>query len=232
MPCTVGAGNECTDGILTGNVTSRVDLGCGIGGVGLQDILAGGGTGGPIGLWPDDTLWHAPCSCGRRRTPRSGAPAVPATVARRVATNAYVTQIVPFPSAFTFSAIDTANLTTLYIGGTAPLVLPAAVLLQTAAYESSYPSQAGHRRFDRSPGRPAEQPADGQHGQRLAAAGHPVPGHAAEQRFRGEHAGHAGCEHAGGPLVHLDLGPGPAGHQPGPHPGLGVPQHGRRAGRR
>jgi hypothetical protein len=124
-------------------VTSRVDLGCGLGGVGVQDILAAGGPGGSIGTWPNDTNWHPPTFTRTSQNAAIWGTGGAGDGSLTGGSNAYVTRIVPFPASYTFSAIDTASLTTLYIGGTAPLVLPSPVLLQTATYESSYASQAG-----------------------------------------------------------------------------------------
>jgi hypothetical protein len=144
VTCTAGANNDCTAGTLTGDVTSRTDLGCDLG----QDVLASntGEPGGPPGDWPDNAApgsqWNSPDFV---RTSQSAAlpggglgPPGPGS------SNNYVTRIHPFPSSFIFQSIDTAALTHLWIGGTAPLAIPGGpVLLQLANYQSSYASQTG-----------------------------------------------------------------------------------------
>jgi hypothetical protein len=163
LACTVNGDNECggadgvagqstgsTDDVVTGNVTARVDLGCGLGGVGVQDILASGGPGGAIGSWPDESLWNPVPFVRTSQNPAiwtGGAAGPNGDGSPTGGDNAYAIDIVPFPTtginAATFSAIDTANITSLYIGGSAPLILPSPVLLQLVSYESGYASQPG-----------------------------------------------------------------------------------------
>ncbi len=142
------ANNECTAATVTGDVTARLDLQCSNG---ADDILGGaGGTGGdPATEWPKKdpdgggagTGWNnvdfvrtsAASFYGGGGAPTGGA-------------NAYVPGIAPFPSsapnAFTFGSIDTSILTQVYLAGTAPFALPAAVRLQLFSSFSSYASQS------------------------------------------------------------------------------------------
>jgi hypothetical protein len=156
IPCTAGAFNECTVGTDTGDVTSRTDLGCNLG----EDVVAvetGAAEPGSDPLnWPDDDApldtgeasgvvdeyWTSPAFI--RTSQSASLPGGGAGAPTAGSPNFYVTRIHPFPSTFSFQSIDTSELETLYIGGTAPLAIPGGpVLLQLATYQSSYPTQVG-----------------------------------------------------------------------------------------
>lgn len=128
VACAAGANNDCTAGTTTGNVTARTDILCD---AGSPDILSDNTA--PGGAWPDPswsgfdfvrTAQDASIPTGGAGAPTGSSP------------NAYVTQIVPFPASFTFRSLDTATLTTLFLGGTLPLAITP-VPLQLAAYRSA-----------------------------------------------------------------------------------------------